>query len=104
MEGRHELTLNTPVDELMILCKTIVDFKYLKDNYFYFSEILEFQRCKGLYERLTGPVYSVLVKQFYIHVIATKDTISSFVMNMKIVITEKSFVDLISHNGCDYKN
>lgn len=26
-----ELTLNTPVNELMVLCETIVDFKNLKD-------------------------------------------------------------------------
>lgn len=29
-----------------------------------------------------------------------KDTIFSFVMNRKIVVTEKSIIDLISHNGC----
>lgn len=39
------------------------------------------------------------VNQFWMHVVATKDTITSFVMNRKIVVTEKSIVDLISHNG-----
>lgn len=31
---------------------------------------------------------------------ATKDIISSFVVNRKIVVTKKSIVDIISHNGC----
>lgn len=42
----------------------------------------------------------MLVKQFWIHIVATKDTITSFVVNMKIIITEKTIADLISHNGC----
>lgn len=33
------------------------------------------------------------------HTKAEKETITSYVMNRKIVITEKSIVDLISHNG-----
>ena len=96
MEGIPELTLNIPVDELMVLCETIVDFKNLKDIGFDFSKILEFQGRKGFFERLTGPVYPVLVKQFWIHDVATKDTISSFVMSRKIVVTEKSIVDPFS--------
>lgn len=36
MEGIHELTLNIPVDELMVLCETIIDFKNMKDNDFDF--------------------------------------------------------------------
>lgn len=35
-----------------------------------------------------------------IHDVSTKGTISSFVMNRKIVVIEKSIIDLISHNGC----
>lgn len=100
MEGLLEITLNTHVDELMVLCETIIDFKKLKDNGFDFSEILELQGWKYFLERLTGPVYLVLVKQFWIHVVTTKDTISSFVINRKIMVTEKSIANLISHNGC----
>lgn len=64
MEGIHVLTLNTLVDELMVLCEPIMDFKNVKDNGFDFSETLEFQGWKGFFERLTGPVYPVLVKDF----------------------------------------
>lgn len=103
MEGTPGLTLNILIDELKVLYKTFVDFKNLKDNGFDFYETLYFQGWKEFFERLTGPIYPVLVKQFWIHVIATKDTISSFVMNKKIVVTEKSIDDLISHNGCGKK-
>ena len=64
MEGIPELTLNTPVDELMLLCQTIMDFKNLKENGFYFSETLEFQGWKSFFERLISHVYPVLMKQF----------------------------------------
>lgn len=62
MEWIPKLTLNTPIDELMFICETIVDFKNMKDNGFDFSEILEFQGWEGFFERLTGLVYPVLVK------------------------------------------
>ena len=64
MEWIPELTLNTPVDELMVLCETIVDFKNMKNNDFDFSEMLEFQGWKCFFERLAGHVYPVLAKQF----------------------------------------
>lgn len=99
MEGLPELTLNTLVDELMVLCETIVEFKNLKDKFFDFSKTLELQRWKALLKRLTGPIYPMLVKQFWIHATATKDIITSFVMNRKIVVTEKTIAYLISHNG-----
>lgn len=100
MEEILELTLNIPVDDLMVLCETIMDFKNLKDNDFDFSKTLELQGRKGLFERLIGHVYPVLVKQLWIHDVATNDTISSFVMKKKIVVTEKPIDDLISHNSC----
>lgn len=76
LEGIPELTLHTPVNELMLLCETIVDFKNLKENDFDFSETLELQGWKNLFERLTGPVYPVLVKQFGVHATAEKKTIT----------------------------
>lgn len=44
-------------------------------------------------------MYPVLVKKFWVHATIEKETITSYVMNMKIVIIEKPIVDLISHNG-----
>ena len=39
------------------------------------------------------------MKQFWVHYNVEKESITSYVMNRKIVITEKSIVDLISHIG-----
>lgn len=62
MEGIPELTLNTHVDELMVLCETIVDFENLKEIGFDFFETLAFQGWNSFFERLKGLVYPVLVK------------------------------------------
>ncbi|KAI5446604.1 hypothetical protein KIW84_014441 [Lathyrus oleraceus] len=60
---------------------------------------MDIQGWKTFFDRLTDSVYSVLVKQFWVHATAEKETITSYVMNRKIVITEKSIADLISHDG-----
>lgn len=99
MEGIPELTLNAPVNDLTVLCETIVDFKNLKDNGFDFYETLKFQGWKSLFESLTGLVYPLFAKQFWVHATAEKETITSYVMYRKIIITKKPIVDLISHNG-----
>lgn len=99
MEGMPELTLHTPVNELTMLCETIVDFKNLKENGFDFSETMELQGWKTFFERLTGHVSPVLVKQLWVHATAEKETFTSYFMNRKIVRTEKSIVDLISDDG-----
>lgn len=78
LEGIHELTIHTPVNELTMLCETIVDFKNLKDNGFDFTETLNVQGWNTLFERLTSPVYPVLVKQFWVHATAEKETITSY--------------------------
>lgn len=99
LEGIPVLTLHTPVSELMMLCETNIDFKNLKNNGFDFSESLELQGWKTFFERLTGPVYPVFVKKFWVHAITEKKIITSYIMNRKIVITKKSISNLISQNG-----
>lgn len=87
----------------MALYETIVDFKNLKDNGFDLTGTLEFQGWNTLFERLTGPVYPVLIKQLWVHAVTEKVTITSYIMNRKIVVTKKSVTYLISHNGCGKK-
>lgn len=82
-----------------MLCETTVDFKNLKENGFDFIETLNVQRWNTFFERLTGPVYHVLVKKNWVHATAERETITSYVMNRKIVITKKSIADLIGHDG-----
>lgn len=100
IEVLSEITLNTPVEEIMVLNEIIVDFKNLTDNDFDFFETLAFQGWNTFFERLTGPTYPVLVKQLWIHAAAGKDIITSYIMHMKIVIMEKYIAYIISHNGC----
>lgn len=99
LEGIPKLTFHTHVNELMVLCETIIDFENLKENGFDFSETLDLQGWKTFFERLIGPLYLVLVKQFWVHATTEKETITSYIMNRKIVITKKSIADLISHDG-----
>lgn len=103
MEGIPELTFNTSVNELMVVCETIVDFQNLKDNGFDLIGTLTFQGWNVFFERLKGPVYPVFIKQFWIHVVVDKDTIISYIMNRKIMVIEKSNANLISHNSCGKK-
>lgn len=99
LEGIPELTFNTHVDELMVLFEKIVDFKNLKGNGFDFFETLAFQGWNSFFKRLKGPVYPVLLKQFWVHATAEKEMVTSYVINSKIVIIGKSIADLILHNG-----
>lgn len=82
-----------------MLFDTIVDFKNLKDNCFDFTEMLNVQGWNTFFKRFTDPVYPVLVRHFWVHANAEKETITSYVMNRKIVITKKSIEDLIGHDG-----
>lgn len=82
-----------------MLCETIVDFKNPKENGFDFTKTLNVQGWNKFFERLTGPVYHVLVKQLCVHATIEREIITSYVMNRKTVIIEKSNVDLIGHDG-----
>lgn len=99
LEGIPELTFHTPVNELTMLCETIIDLKNLKDNGFDFTKTLNVQGGNTFFERLTCLVYPVLVNQFWVYATAEKETNISYVMNRNIVITEKSIADLIGHDG-----
>lgn len=99
LEGIPELTLHSPVNELTVLCETIMDFKNLKENGFDFTKTLNIQGWNKFFKRLTGPVYPMLVKQLWVHATVERETITSYVMNRKIVITEKLITDLIGHDG-----
>lgn len=81
-----------------MLCEAIVDFKNLKENGFEFTKTLYVQGWNMFSERLTGPVYPVLVKKLWVHATVERETITSYVMNRKIVITEKSITELIGND------
>lgn len=60
-------TLLTPINQLEVLCETMVDFRSLAANGFDLCHAVEFQVWTKFFDRLIGPVYPILVKEFWIH-------------------------------------
>lgn len=90
-------TMFTPVDDLEVLCEMLVDFKSLADNGFDFYNVVLFQGWEKYFDRLVGPVFPTLVKEFWIHASAYPKVIISSVMGKKLMITEKIIKQLIGY-------
>lgn len=99
-----EMTLFTPVDKLEVHCETFVDFDSLADNGFDFREIVKFQGWEKFFERLPGPVFPVLVKEFWIHASVYPKVVVSSVMGTKFMVTEQLLRKLFGyeHEDVDY--
>lgn len=63
-EGLQELTLSIPINELEVFCELIVNFDNIKENGFDLTEGVKYQGLDEFFNRLKGPVYLALVKQF----------------------------------------
>ena len=59
--------LLTPVDNLEVLCELIIDFESLKENGFDLYEEVKAQGWDKYFDRLVGPTFPILVKEFWIH-------------------------------------
>ena len=57
-------TLLTPVKNLEVLSEIIVDFNSLKENGFDLSEEIQAQGWEKYFDRLVGPTFPILVKEF----------------------------------------
>lgn len=90
-------TLLTPVDKLEVLCELMVDFESMAENGFDFRHTVQFQGWTKYFERLVGPVFPILVKEFWIHAQAYPKVIVSSVMGKNIMITEKMISQLIGY-------
>lgn len=99
-----ERTLFTPVDKLEVHCETYVDFDSLADNGFDFREAVKFQGWEKFFERLPGPVYPALVKEFWIHASSYPKVVVSSVMGTKFMVTEELLKQLFGyqHEDTDY--
>lgn len=95
-----ERTLFTPVDKLDVQCETFVDFDSIAENGFDFREAVKFQGWEKFFERLPGPVYPTLVKEFWIHAWYPKVVLSS-VMGTKLMVTEELLRKLFGYNHED---
>ncbi|CAI8614511.1 unnamed protein product [Vicia faba] len=92
-------TLLTPVKNLKVLSELIIDFGSLKENGFDLTEEVRAQKWERYFDRLVGPTFPMLVKEFWIHAKASTHLVTSFVMGKKIVITEDHIARLIGYSG-----
>lgn len=92
-----ERTFFTPVDQLEVLCELMVDFRSLADNGYDFYRTIQFQGWEKYFDRLIGPVFPTLVKEFWIHATTYPTVIISSVMGKKLMITEKIISQLIGY-------
>ena len=60
-------TLLTPVKNLEVLSELIIDFGSLKENGFDLTEEVRAQKWERYFDRLVGPTFPMLVKEFWIH-------------------------------------
>lgn len=99
-----ERTLFTPVEKLEVHCETFVNFDSSADNGFDFREIVKFQGWENFFDRLLGPVFPVLVKEFWIHASVYPKVVVSSVMGTKYMVTEQLIRQLIGyeHEDVDY--
>src|SRR4051812_49631567 len=92
-----------PTEELEVLCESAVDINNLKANGFQCDVRIFEQGWSKYLDRLVGPIYPELVKDFWVHATVTPTAIISFVLGHEVVITEKLIRKLYNLNdeeGC----
>src|SRR3954464_11730182 len=78
-----------PFEELEVLCESAVDFNNLRANGFQCDVRILEQGWSKYLNRLAGPIYPELVKDFWVHATVTPTAIISFMLGHEVVITEK---------------
>ena len=64
LDCEPHIHLATPFDKLEVLCETLVDFENMKRNGVDLTKELKMQGWENYFQRLYGPVYTNLVKEF----------------------------------------
>src|SRR3954466_8886771 len=77
-----------PTKELEVLCELAVDINNLKANGFQCDARIFEQGWSKYLDRLVGPIYPELVKDFWVHATITPTAIISFVLGHEVIITE----------------
>src|SRR3954466_3089891 len=85
----HLKTCSIPTAEMEVLCESSVDFENLKAHGFNPDARILAQGWSNYLDRLVGPIYPALVKDFWAHATVTSNAINSFVLGHEVVITEK---------------
>ena len=89
----------SPIDSLEVLCKLIIHFESMKENSYDLTPGVEFQGWTRYFDRLLGPVFPKLVKEFWIQASTSNHQVTSYVMGKNISISEDLIARLIGHNG-----
>src|SRR3954467_6617816 len=92
-----------PTKELEVLCESAVDINNLKANGFQWDARILEQGWSKYLDRLVGPIYPELVKDFWVHATVTPTAIISFVLGHEVVITEtliRKLYNLNDEEGC----
>ena len=92
-------SLLTPIKNLEVLSELLVDFNSLQENGFNLSEEVKAQGWEKYFDRLVGPTFPILVKEFWIHASSSNHQVTSYIMGKKIVITEDLIARLIGYSG-----
>src|SRR3954471_13035659 len=96
-------TCMIPTNELEVLCESAVEFANLRANGFQSDARILAQGWSNYLDRLVGPIYPELVKDFWVHATVTQTAIISFVLGHEVVITEKlirKLYNLDDEEGC----
>lgn len=88
--------LDTPFEKLEVPCESLVDFDNMKLNGIDLTEELKKQGWENYFQRLYSPIYTFLVKEFWRFADCDVHCIVSYVMGVKMVITEKSIAKLLN--------
>ncbi|XP_050908526.1 uncharacterized protein LOC127122190 [Lathyrus oleraceus] len=96
LEREPHIHLSTPFDKLEVLSESLVDFDNMKRNGIDLTEELRMQGWETYFQRLYGPVYTYLIKEFWHFADSDDHYIVSHVLGVKIVITKKSIASLMN--------
>lgn len=89
------INLATPFEKLEFLCESLVDFENMKHNGIDLTEDLQKQGWGNYFQRLYGPIYTFLIKEFWRFADCNDHFIVSYILRVKMVITEKSIAKLL---------
>lgn len=96
LDREPHIHLATPFEKLEVLCEYLVDFENMKRNGLDLTEELRMQGWETYFQRLYGPIYTYLVKEFWRFEDSDDHYIVSHVLGVKIVITEKSIASFLN--------
>jgi hypothetical protein len=104
MDDDHILNLvptvfcNFPVEQLEVLKESRVKFNSMAANKMDLRQDVAFQGWGHFFERLHGPIYEKIVKEFWKHATCDDHYIVSHVLGRKVVITEKLIARILQLN------